>query len=279
MERTAPAWVRRALEVLRLEAGTTAAPSAPSPALKALATDLSAAERGSPGFTTANEVSTFLRDWNIAVTPGKGVSSVTLPATIDAAALLGGFRERFLPHVTQAERTFPQLQRNFDFTYRRRNTLITFGIALTLSLVANLPISRLYRRAETMSPEETVAMAEAMRKLYDSLPGTQTAPDPAQAAQFERIRERLLRALDNMSDARLDPSFGSATDQSWLGGIGGRLGDMWGRMRAGGPLYVIECLITALLISFGAPFWNDLAGTLLRLQRGPPKEPKPEAVP
>ncbi len=275
MERTAPTWVRRALDALTVEADRPSViPSPPSPALKALVNELSMAERGSPGFTTANEVSAFLREWNIAVTPGQGVSSVALPAMVDAAALLGDFRECFLPHVTQAERTFDQLQRNFDFTYRRRNTLITFCIALTLSLTANLPIGRLYHRADTMSPDEAVAMAEAMRTLSDSL----AAPDPAHAARYDRIRERLLRALDNMSVGQPDPSSPSTADQGWLSRIGGALRDVWMRIRSGGPLYLVECLVTALLLSFGAPFWNDLAGTVLRLQRGPPKVPKSEAV-
>jgi hypothetical protein len=219
-------------------------------------------------------VSAFLREWNVAVTPGQGVGSVALPATVDAEALLGDFRERFLPHVTQAERTFDQLQRNFDFTYRRRNTLITFCIALTLSIAANLPIGRLYHRADTMSPDEAVAMAEAMQKLSDSL----AAPDQAHAAQYDRIRARLLRALENMSIGEPDPSAGRSTDRSWLTRIGGALGDVWMRIRSGGPLYLVECLITALLLSFGAPFWNDLAGTLLRLQRGPPKDAEPESA-
>lgn len=275
MERTAPAWVRRALEVLRLEADLLKAPSSPpSPALRTLASELSAAERGSPGFTTANEVSAFLREWNVAVTPGQGVSSVALPATVDAEALLADFRERFLPHVTQAERTFDQLQRNFDFTYRRRNTLITFCIALTLSIAANLPIGRLYHRADTMSPDEAVAMAEAMQKLSDSL----AAPDQAHAAQYDRIRARLLRALENMSVGQPEPNSPNATDQGWLSRFGGGLRDVWMRVRSGGPLYLVECLITALLLSFGAPFWNDLAGTLLRLQRGPPKDAEPESA-
>lgn len=241
MERTAPPWIRRALETLRLESDLTkATPSPPSPALKALAADLSTAERGSPGFTTASEVSAFLRDWNIAVTPGQGASSVALPPTLDAAALLSDFRERFLPQVTQAERTFAQLQRNFDFSYRRRNTLITFVLALTLSITANLPIGQLYRNAARMTPDQAVAVAEG---------------------------------------ARNEPALGSAAEQSWLGDIGGRLRATWERIRSGGPLYLLECLITALLIAFGAPLWNDLAGTLLRLQRGPSKVSRPEPAP
>ena len=34
--------------------------------------------------------------------------------------------------------------------------------------------------------------------------------------------------------------------------------------------YIFGCLLTALLISFGAPLWNDLAGVFGVLKRGEP---------
>jgi hypothetical protein len=39
--------------------------------------------------------------------------------------------------------------------------------------------------------------------------------------------------------------------------------------------YVTGCFITALLLSFGAPFWNDLAKSLLRLQQSGSTNPSP----
>ncbi len=37
-------------------------------------------------------------------------------------------------------------------------------------------------------------------------------------------------------------------------------------------MYLLGCLLTALLIGFGAPFWNDLTGAVLRVYKGPPPE-------
>jgi len=34
--------------------------------------------------------------------------------------------------------------------------------------------------------------------------------------------------------------------------------------------YVLGCFLTAILVTFGAPFWNDIASALLRLQKGTP---------
>jgi hypothetical protein len=33
--------------------------------------------------------------------------------------------------------------------------------------------------------------------------------------------------------------------------------------------YIFECLVTAFLICFGAPLWNDIAKSVLRLKKGP----------
>ena len=39
--------------------------------------------------------------------------------------------------------------------------------------------------------------------------------------------------------------------------------------------YLFGCVITAILICFGAPFWNDLAKSLLRIGKGgSAKEPE-----
>jgi hypothetical protein len=33
------------------------------------------------------------------------------------------------------------------------------------------------------------------------------------------------------------------------------------------PRFLFGCMLTAILITFGAPFWNDLSSTLLRIAR------------
>ena len=281
MERTAPAWVRRTLEALRVEteaaAGRTV-PVPPTPALTTLVNELATAERGSPGFSTAVDIAAFLRSWEFEVTPGsspdRGVGK--LPSLVNAPALLAAFRDRFLAHVTQAERTFDQLASNFDYIYKRRNTLLTVAIAIAVTLFADLPVGRLYRQAAAMSPEQAGALAESMTRLYDSLP-TGTPANDSVRAQAERIRAQAIEVLNSKVGLDIDPRLGSTKDQSWLKGIGNRLTVVGAHAKAGGALYLLECLVTALMISFGAPFWNDLAGTLLRLQRGPPKDAKAEA--
>jgi hypothetical protein len=280
MERTAPSWVRRTLEALRVEteaAGGRTVPVRPTPALTTLVNELATAERGSPGFSTAVDIAAFLQSWEIEVTPGSGPDRgiVKLPSLVNAPALLAAFRDRFLAHVTQAERTFDQLASNFDYIYKRRNTLLTVAIAIAVTLFADLPVGRLYREAAAMSPEQAGALAESMTRLYDSLP-TGTPANDSVRAQAERVRAQAIEVLNSKVGLDIDPRLGSTKDQSWFKGIGNRLTVVGAHVKAGGALYLLECLVTALMISFGAPFWNDLAGTLLRLQRGPPKDAKAE---
>lgn len=277
MERTAPTWVRRTLETLRVEvaaAGTDAAPAPPTPALTNLVNQLATAERGSPGFATAKDVIAFLATWQIDVKEGATPNNSLPP--VNAPALLAAFRDRFLGHVTQAERTFEQLRSNFDYIYKRRNTLLTLTIALAVTLFADLPVRRLYREAASMSPEQAGALAEWISRLYDSLPAGAVTSDSVRA-QAERIRAQAIEVLNRQVGLGIDPRLGSTADRGWFKGIGDRLAAVGTHVRADGALYLLECLATALLIAFGAPFWNDLAGTLLRLNRGPPKEAKAEA--
>lgn len=281
MERTAPPWVRRTLDALRLEGASASAVGGavpPTPALAALSKELATAERGSPGFATAMDIMSFLTPWQIQITPASGSTAgiVSLPPSVNAVALLAAFRERFLAHVTRAERTFGQLDRNFDYIYKRRNTLLTFLIAIAVTLVANLPIGRLLRQAEAMTPEQAVTLAENMTRLYDSIPPGNPASDSARA-RAERVRTLAIKALETGAGLGIDPKLGSPDDRNWLAGIWAQLTGVVAHVRKEGALYLAECLVTALLISFGAPFWNDLAGTMLRLQRGPPKPAKAEA--
>jgi hypothetical protein len=286
LERTAPPWVRRTLETLRVEAAATVEPKQvfsidrmhsflpPTPALTALVKELATAERGSPGYATANDVSAFLKTWGIG--PGPELDHLMAPSgSLNTGALLSAFRERFLPHVTKAERTFDQLTSNFDYLYKRRNTLLTMTIALGVTLFADLPVGRLYREAASMTPAEAGGLAESMTRLYDSIPPGTPANDSVRA-RAARIRGQAIEELNRRIGLGIDPRLGSATDRTWFSGIVARLSAVVSHVRADGALYLLECLATALLISFGAPFWNDLAGTLLRLQRGPPKESKTE---
>jgi hypothetical protein len=160
-------------------------------------------------------------------------------------ALLLAFRQRFLPHVDSVAEGYDQLERNFEYAYRRRNLRQTFVMGLLIALAFNLPLQRLWRDAAALSPQQAVELAEKAKALYDF---TQTEPKAA---------ELLKKSLD----ASVVP-VGSASYRPVLGDILAQ--GAWPTLR-----YLFGCLLTALLVSFGAPFWNDILGKVSRLQKTP----------
>lgn len=312
MERTAPGWYRRALKQFRLEAelqGGQAQP--PSAGWLAFSRELAATSQGAQGYWNARELMDFLGEWGhaIAAPPGPPPSPPAAAlGALDAGALLLAFQERFLPHVSAAARHYPQLVRNFEYEYRRRNLRQTFMFGLLLALAANLPFDRLYRYASSLPADEAVAVAERTLSLYRAQTGDTRGPEargpgqPApegvagEAATPETPPRGAAAPGAPMSGTPPETAPPQAAVQgpppaevvseehvraaldTWLAALG----------RAGAPIdylmdrqfffhlrqqgwwmvlrYVFGCMLTALLISFGAPFWNDLAGALFRIQ-------------
>jgi hypothetical protein len=202
---------------------------------------------------------------------------------LDAAPLLAQARRRFLPHVVQAEANYPVIKKNFEFSYRRHNLRLTFTLGFVVALMFNLPFEVLYRRATSLTPEQAVNLAERSTALYQKV--SQAASTPASSATNSSQTVPDLKDLDGsiqqFSQAlkvlaltnRVGSNVNYLIDRS-------RVESMW---REGGAAalmrFLFGCLLTATLISFGAPFWNNLLGRLvpvLRSQSNPPVETKGE---
>lgn len=220
MERTLPAWHRRALSAIRFEEATTERTRHPggSPEWSAFLLELQTAEPGSPGYLAAREIGDFLNRW-------KSTDADQPEAT---AALEAAFVRRFMPHVREAADNYPQLVRNFNYRYRRRNLRLTFTFGLAVAVLCNLPFDRVWIEAARTPEADAIALAERIE-----------SGDDAAAAES---------ALNYVVDA-------DVLRQVWANGWAARMH------------YLAGCLLTALLISFGAPFWNDLSKALLRLKR------------
>ena len=250
LERTSAPWIRRTLDALHLDAelhtnGPKESRKGPSPALRELFRQLDGVERGSPGYATAVEVRQFIDTW---LRDEDGGSP-------DAAGLLLAIRRRFLPLVAQVETHFGQFMKNFELTYRRRNLRQTFLIGLGIAVLFQMPTDRLYRRAGKVPIDQAIASAEGLMDIY----ATEAARTGASPRGLEELRPVIdsLTAELTRAGAPLGESFSMV-----------RLGTEFASVQAGGQ-YLFWCAVTALLISFGAPFWNDLTGALLRLNRGP----------
>lgn len=271
LERTAAPWTRRVLQALRAEAALQNGTAATlSPALDAAVEQLRATGKDSPGYASALEILRFLETWSsgdVGRTPG------TAREPIDASKLITAFRQQFLPQIAEAERNFIQLDRNFEYIYRRRNTALTLLFAIGVVLALDIPIATLYRQAKGMTPEQAVTLAESARGVYDSLARLPRA-DSAATRQPDSVRaqEYLRLSRDILANLRRSANVGPGVTAGDTGFIWARVNQLRQQIRDGGFRwslgYLLGCLVTALLISFGAPFWNDVAGALLRVSKG-----------
>jgi hypothetical protein len=238
LEHALPEWHRRALVAICYEAKAQAGtPSAPSPAWMGFRAQLAAAEPLGPGSSIARDINRFLDAWATG-------------EQLNAAALLTAYRTALLPHIQRADDDYQQLSAQFDFAYRRKNLRQTVTIAFLISFFFNMPIGQLYRHAAAASPESAAQAARDMMQLYQTTGGLST--DSLGMAKARQLADKVLTSA----------AIGQQPLAQWQG-----LSDFVALVQAGGgPLvgYVLGCLVTTLLVSFGAPFWNDVAQAVLR---------------
>jgi hypothetical protein len=250
LERTAAPWIQRAITALRLEVSIQKGKSAPpSPSFEMLLNQVGGTIPGSPGHATALDVKQFLDSWKAAPN-----------IAFDASAVYQALRQRFLPNVVRAEESFTQLTKNFDHTYRRRNLRQTMIFGFLLAFLAEQPLPEIYRAAKKVPLEQAVAAAEEARAIYQQ--------EGARDTSLMRTPEELAKVGGQLTNLLARPD--SLSRAPWEDVTFERLG-----MHALTPRYLFGCLLTALLIAFGAPLWNDLTGAILRLYKGPtPQRPR-----
>lgn len=264
LERTAPPWIQQTLKQLNLEVEFQSDKlSSPSVSWQGFLNDIGKAEQGSLGYWNAFEIAEFLTEWGYDWQPKtlkessqlKRIGTLTLKENdLDARQLLLAFRKKFLAYVENATESFSQLENNFEYTYGRANRRLTFIIAFLITLFFNLPINVLYQKAQEVDPAAAIKLAETTMEIYNR----QTElPDSL-------IKENLDLAKQILSETLKEQSAKQAADDfiSWSTIPHPFSGDFTFF------LYLFYCSITAIFITFGAPFWNDIASALLRLQKG-----------
>jgi hypothetical protein len=237
LERTTGEWFQRAYAAIRLETSLQRGVAAePSPSWLAFRRELEAAGKGAVD-AHATDIRTFLSAWH-----QEGV--------LDAGGLLVAFHHQFLPQARKVGEHFDQLMRNYDFHYRRRNLRQTVVIALLLALLLDLPAGKLYRQAASLSPEAAVELAQMATQQYEEMRAAQ-----ATDTTLVQLRDRANRALA-IAAGRTDP----LGQLAWPPVVWRKFVKSTGT----GAIYLIQCLVTALLICFGAPLLNDVTKALLR---------------
>lgn len=273
IDSVAPDWLGYTLEALkserRLQAG---GPAEPSPQLVNVAANLAAAAKKEPLHSNARRMLEFLKEWKVV-----NDSGALLREEVDASRLLEGLYQRFFPDRVRADQEFSQLERNFKHAYDRRNLRYTLILGLLVAVFFNFPFDTLYERASAMSAEQAVDLADAVleaeSRINELTPlDAETTEEEAKAAIQKRreLLEKLVRRIDSAPDEEVVPLYQRGTE---------RVAALWqGANRATKiSSYLLNCLVTALLISFGAPFWHRLTEALLAVRRGKPPANAEEA--
>jgi hypothetical protein len=229
--------------------------------------ELISADPGGPHDPGRVELLQFFGSVGTPAVAGEGADS------FDALKVLKLYRDRFFDRVVDVEHRFDRLQQIFDFQYRRRNLLLTFVLSLLVAALLGLPTQTIYTRAKALSAEETAALVATAQGLYqraDSMARVVSTDTATNAAAREAAQE--LR--DVAAALRVKVRTGSPTEVlTSLPGLT-RMGEIWGGADALLTLswYLLGCILTAVMVCFGAPFWNDILTAI-----GSRARPSPEA--
>ena len=305
IEKAAPEWQRLVARALDFEVALQKGrPAAPSPRLGQTIAGLtqqletSGTDTQSATFGDATNVARFLWDWKVIRDNGR-----VTDAELDAARVREAFTREFFPQLDTIERHYDQFLQNFGYQYRRRNLRQTFTLAFLVTVLLNLPFEQIYVRATALSPEQAIALAEGAQRLYTEAQRVPAGPDrPAAQQRLRSLAEQALAVANSATnvtcgarDAGLttdEIAETAAKDAAARGPIAtcenvasvDYLLDptaVWASI-ADGRLtslrFLFGCLISAVLITFGAPFWNDVSSSLLRAAR-PRRDQQPTAAP
>jgi len=285
-ERTAPLWVQRTLDQLRLEEASGAGSKIPSVAWTSFLEKLSSVARGAKGYETAKEIAAFLAEHGHSWESGKDhvgtVSHISDPKhTFDPTVLIKAFEREFVPHIVKTAENTRLLDDHLAYATGRRNLRHTVVIGFLLAAAVGLPVQAIYQNAATMPPDKVIEFAEAVTDLYEKTqqaspaggevdeetarPTVDENPDLTQITPPERLNaDSLLKPLIRyISDARMSGTPGYEMmsiigSKEWKAKYHG----FWGIL-----LYVLGNIGTAILVGFGAPFWNDILKSVLGLKR------------
>lgn len=281
LERTAAPTIRQALDALTFEAGLqNGKPGAPSPAFSVFLASLGHFVPANP---TAQAVAVFLGTWcpgMIQLPSGAPVSG--FGGIIDASKVLEAFRRKYLSHVEKVAAEFPQFASNFDHVYKRRNLRQTFVIAFAVAYVFQLPFQYIYDNARQMSPQQAESLANQAMTLFTNgaavnfgsglANGTGTN-QPAASRPVSANLAPVSQGSGTPLNAFTNQAMVFATNEMQLAYVALQsisqnhiLTPQW-CPKKDLIKFVFGCLISALLVSFGAPLWNDVASYFLNAQK------------
>lgn len=253
--RTSPPWIRKSIERLELEIKfQNGSPKPPSAQFNEFLRELNEVDKDSLGYWDALEIRNWMGAWWSGSSPAAESKHLRPPTQLDAREVLIGLREKFVPHIQEVEKNHPQFEENFKYVYRRRNLRQTFIIAFFFACIFNFSVDRIYSDAKSLDPEKAAAVATQAIEYYANQEMDYVLTDSTITEQLSLAREILDNSLKSVKESEAAISY---------------LVD-WDKITEDFKsvfLYLIGCIFTAVFVSFGAPFWNDISKTLLSIQQ------------
>jgi hypothetical protein len=274
IEKAAPEWQRLVSRALEFEAALQKGKATrPSPklthTLAGLTQQLDAAvgDAQSATFGDATRVARFLWEWKILGSDGRVNDS-----NLDAARVHEAFRREFFPQFETIARHYDQFLQNFGYQYRRRNLRQTFTLAFVVTVVLNLPFEQVYLRATALTPEQAVALAERAQRLYTESQQVRAGTTASEEQKRLQALAREALAVANRARVTCTSSTDAVPSEAPITCENAAVDPavVWATLSDGRLLslrFLMGCLISAVLITFGAPFWNDVSSSLLRAAR------------
>jgi hypothetical protein len=268
MERTAPPWIQRTLNELKLEVSYKSGKQLDmSASWSSFLNEIGKVEHGTSGYWSGYEIAEFLNSWGHEwkKTNSKIIGELkAIDTNLNANELLMNFKKKFLPHLDEALDNYTQFESNFEYTYTRANRRQTFIISLLLAFIFCLPINVLYQNAQKIDSAAAIKLAESTIEIYeDQVLNTDTLNSEIQIS--DSLIKSNLKLINQIMTEKLNTNSnqsGITYFTDWSSFVDIFEGDF--RLIK----YLFYCLITSIFLTFGAPFWNDIASALLRIQKG-----------
>jgi hypothetical protein len=121
-----------------------------------------------------------------------------------------------------------------------------------------LPIQSLWKFAGGLSEQETITLANSVLDIYER--EDQLLPDSLDVYKSPSVDSILVPLMNRLTRNSEEGRFPVQTilSKRARSGINGIKGWIY---------YILGSLVTAILLSFGAPLWNDIAKSILRFQQ------------
>ena len=285
--KTLPTWVQLTLEKLENEITIQGGVSrTASPQWKEFLQILGESRKGAPGSFVTEQIVKLLKDWGHSVTPIDGkpelTGTITPPENFDARMIKDHVFGSMASYVKDAIGKHAAFEKNFDYTYTRRIWRHTIIISVIACLLLNLRIDHLIKYSAAADPESNVEYALAITHVYDSLntrDSNQTVEklEPALKDVYSKMAQQpgLFGADSTNIGLRVWTSVGLSPN-SYLT----RNANLTTPPNSNEQVKPVQyasfveycysflfCCLSALLVSAGAPIWNDIVSALIGLKK------------